>query len=265
MEFIRNPKEPLKPFTVDSLFSYGIVNILKNRMVVNWGGFSQVKSTLRLLKTVRNSGIKYDRIIFMTDGEFPYWSNKRIYEFFSDEKNKDKEFTTVNMKRTHYGDENAYLRAKYYVFYDFPLFRFFERQKVRDLMSRLIYFQKFLQWERKLLPLKYYNGNAKFYITYEFMEYILDYVEHNPKDVRSFKYTNCIDEVFFQTILMNSRFKDKLVNTLFKFEVWDVNTSFELNTTYVEDIKKKKPFIIGKLSKGFSDELFDYLINNRID
>ena len=241
------------------------VNFLKNRMAVNWGGFSQVKSTLRLLKTVRDSKIKYDRIIFMTDGEVPYWSNKRIYDFFSDEKNKDREFLTVNLESTHYGNENAYSRAKYYVFYDFPLMRFFDRQKARDIMGKLIGLQSLLEWERKLLPMRYFNGNAKFYITYDFMEYILDYLKLNPKDYKSFKYTNCIDEVFFQTVLMNSRFCQKLANTLFRFDVWNINNPFELNLTYLEDIKKEKPFVVAKLNQGFSDELFDYLINNRID
>ena len=34
VEFIRNPKEPIRPFLVDSLLSYGIVNIIKNRILM---------------------------------------------------------------------------------------------------------------------------------------------------------------------------------------------------------------------------------------
>ena len=38
VEFIRNPKEPLKPFKVDSLLSYGVANILKNRILMTYSG-----------------------------------------------------------------------------------------------------------------------------------------------------------------------------------------------------------------------------------
>ena len=38
VEFIRNPKEPLKPFIANSLLSYGIVNILKNRILMAYSG-----------------------------------------------------------------------------------------------------------------------------------------------------------------------------------------------------------------------------------
>ena len=242
------------------------VNFLKNRMAVNWGGFSQVKSTIRLLEAVRNSGIKYDRIIFMTDGEIPYWSNERIYRFFSDEKNLDKEFMSATMyPEPHTGNENPYMRAKYYTFFDFPLTRFFKRKTITKIMWFFVYLQGLYQIERKLLPMKYYNGSSKFYITYDFMVYLLDYFKLNPQDFNSFKYTNCIDEVFFQTFLLNSKFKKNHVNNLFKFHVWDKNNPFELNLTYVKDIEQKEPFIVAKLNQGFSDELFDYIEKHRID
>ena len=32
---------------------------------------------------------------------------------------------------------------------------------------------------------------------------------------------------------------------------------------YADDIKKRNPFMVAKLNQGFSDELFDYLENNR--
>ena len=34
IEYIRNPKEPIKPFLINSLFSYGIVNVIKNRVLM---------------------------------------------------------------------------------------------------------------------------------------------------------------------------------------------------------------------------------------
>ena len=259
----KKSKINIKKFQKENNLEY--VNFIK-RINVYWGGFTQIQATVNLFKAIKASGQRYDRIIFITDGEFPYWSNKKIYNFFSQEENKDKEFIAVAMTM----EENpqyisAEKRVNTYMFFDFPLLRFFDREKVAHKMWRF----RDLQWAygfyRKLLPMKYYRGNSKFYITQDLMEYFLDYIKLNPKDYNSFKHTNCADEIIFQTLFMNSHFAKNLCNHLYRYHVWGYHNPIPLTTAYIDTIKEKKPFIVAKLNQGYSDELFDYLEKNRID
>ncbi|MBQ7449806.1 hypothetical protein IJS77_00175 [bacterium] len=241
------------------------VNFIK-RMNVFWGGFTQIQSTIKLFKAVRNSGKKYDRIIFITDGEFPYWSNQKIYDFFSAEENKDKEFIAIaigNEKKE--GFESAESRVNIYTFFDWPFLKFFNRESVINRMWLFKHLQRAFGFYRKLLPIKYYRGNSKFYITQELMEYFLDYIELNPKDFKSFKHANCADEVIFPTLFMNSKYKDRLCNALYRYNIWGDHAPIVLDISHKDKIIKKKPFIVAKLNQGYSDELFEFLENNRYE
>ena len=245
---------------------YGLqdIHFLKNRMAVYWGGFTQIQAILKLFEEVHNSGIKYDRIIFMTDNEFPCWSNQKIYDFF--EQNKGIEFLSIATQNAKKMGNFEYpeSRVNTFTFYDCPLTKFFPRIVVTKYMYRFQLFQRYvLGFSRKLLPFKYYRANSKFYITQEFMEYVLDYVKNNPKDLNTFKHTCCADEVFISTIFMNSKFKNKLFNKLFRYHVWGNLGPIALDIRHKEKIEKVNPFICAKIVPGESDELMNYLIERR--
>ena len=116
---------------------------------------------------------------------------------------------------------------------------------------------------RKLLPIKYYRGNSKFYITQALMEYFLDYIKLNPKDYNSFKHSSCADEVFFPTIFLISKYSKNMINKLYRYNIWERHAPAVLDISYKDEIIETKPFIVAKLNQGISDELFDYLEQNR--
>ena len=244
---------------------YGLEDIyfLKNRISVYWGGFTQIQSTLKLFKAIHDSGEKYDRIIFITDNEFPCWSNKRIYEFF--EQHKDEEFFAIakrkpNLPKFEYPES----RVNAYSFFDCPLFSKMPRQKLTKMMYDFWSLQKnVFGMTRKLLPYKYYRAHSKFYVTQEFVEFVLDYVKNNPKDLNSFKHTCCADEVFFVTVFMNSKFREKLNDKLYRFHIWGATAPIPLDISHRENIEKSDPFICAKIVPGKSDELLEYLIQRR--
>ena len=241
------------------------IHFLKDRISVYWAGFTQIQATLKLFKEVQKSGQKYDRIIFMTDNEFPCWSNQKIYEFF--EQNKGKEFMKVtNPKDFDVRFEYSISRMNTYTFFDCPLFKNMPRIKLINMMVRWQRFQReVLSISRKLLPFHYYRGNAKFYITQEFMDYVLDYVKHNPKDLNTFKHTAGGDEVFFTTLLMNSRFKENRVDKLFRYHKWLKNapTVKVLTIEDLPNIEKVDPFVCAKIVPETSAELIEYLMKKR--
>ena len=239
------------------------IHFLKNRISVYWGGFTQIQSTLKLFRAVCDSGEKYDRIIFITDNEFPCWSNKKIYEFF--EQHKGEEFFSVAKKKPNMSKfEYPESRVNAYSFFDCPLFRKIPRKKLTKMMYDFWNFQRnTLGLSRKLLPYKYYRAHSKFYVTQDFAKFVLDYVKNNPKDMNTFKHTCCADEVFFVTLLMNSRFKENLNDNLYRFHIWGPTAPINLTMEHKDGLTEKNPFICAKIVPGESDELLEYLTERR--
>ncbi len=53
------------------------------------------------------------------------------------------------------------------------------------------------------------------------MNYILEYVSKNPELKRFYKYSWAPDEMFFQTILMNSSLKSDIINDNKRYIDWE--------------------------------------------
>jgi hypothetical protein len=57
-----------------------------------------------------------------------------------------------------------------------------------------------------------YGGSAWFCLPKRHIDYVLDFVSRNPKILSFYKRSLASDEMFFQTIIMNSPLKDEVVN-----------------------------------------------------
>ena len=91
--------------------------------------------------------------------------------------------------------------------------------------------------EQRKLPNSFelHGGLTWWNITREFAEYALDIIKTNKEYLAFFKKTLIADEMFIQTILANSRFKDQLVNDDKRHITWD----WEINSTHPLTIKKE--------------------------
>ena len=56
-------------------------------------------------------------------------------------------------------------------------------------------------------------------------------IEKDPKLLRSFKFTSCADEHFFQIVLLNSHFSKKCVNDNLYFMIWE---KYAWNPNYLD-------------------------------
>jgi hypothetical protein len=57
-----------------------------------------------------------------------------------------------------------------------------------------------------------YGGSAWFCLPKRHVDYVLDFVSQNPKIVGFYKRSHIPEEMFFQTIIMNSPLRDEVVN-----------------------------------------------------
>jgi len=74
--------------------------------------------------------------------------------------------------------------------------------------------------------LHFYGTNSTFWtLTPECALYVANYVESNPTLRRFLKYTWGSDEFVFQTVIMNSPYKDAVINNNYRYIDWSAGGS----------------------------------------
>lgn len=167
---------------------------------IRWADYSQVECEIFLLNKAVKGKYSYYHLISGVD--MPLKKPKEIYDFF--ENSKDKEFIT-------YEDEIIPKIKidwiKYYYFFG----RISKKSKIIKILEFCnILVQKILGINRiKDRNIIYKNGDNWFSITHKLALYVLSQQQLLEKQ---YKYTKSPDEIFLQTIVYNSYFKNNLYN-----------------------------------------------------
>jgi hypothetical protein len=104
-------------------------------------------------------------------------------------------------------------RTRYYWFIDQL------HLKYSEILVRL---QKRLRLKRPLPKMDaLFGGSSWFMLSHSCLRFILNFVNENPDFVRFWKITRSSDEMFFNTIVMNSVFACRVVNNVYREQDWE--------------------------------------------
>lgn len=181
-------------------FSYlsGIVKksnlYFTDRVKVNWGGYSQIEAELVLLEKSVNTG-HYDYYHLLTGVDLPLVDQNTILNFFDQFKNM--EFISIDDCSKEEMDKLKE-RIRYYHWHQELLGERFIGKAVRKTILTV---QRRLKTNRCKDNDVYGYGSAYFDITDEFARYV---VEHKAGIRKKYRNTRCADEMFLQTLYLNS-------------------------------------------------------------
>ena len=168
------------------------------RMDVRWGGFSLIDLEMKLLDAAVSQG-HYDYCHLLSGQDLPIKTQDAIHAFF--EANSGTEFVSIEPEKTE--KPAIQWRYRYYHW----LKDFYGRKKglIGRTEDALIALQKpFVRRDKNCV---YGGGHEWFSITGAFAEYA---AAHRAWVEKRFHYTYCCDEIFLQTLLLQSPFRDKL-------------------------------------------------------
>lgn len=172
---------------------------IKERVNVRWGHYSTIEAIINLMKATMKQ--KYDYIFLLSGDCLPIKTSQEINEFLSE--HNGNEFVGVMEQ-----NKEDSKRIKYvYNDYSFKKDKSFS-EKIKFKIQNNLGLYKENNLYSKLPPL--YKGCLWFTITQEFCKYVLEYVKENPWYLEAFKNSYCADELFIQTIICNSPFKDNI-------------------------------------------------------
>ena len=163
------------------------------RIKIYWGGYSQVKAELELLKSaVKNSN--YDYYHLLSGADMILKSQSYINDFFIN--NNGKEFINFDI-----GEFKDHFRINYFFIEKIVGIRC-NSFGLKNLHSLFLKIQRVLLIKRNKNK-KYYKGSNWFSISNNFARYVISKEKEIEKE---YKYTFCADEIFLQTLIKNSEY-----------------------------------------------------------
>ena len=185
-------KEKIMSYVKKSCAKYIEVDIF-------WGGVSQIYATLHMIQ--ESFYFEYDYLHFITNADLPLMKIEEMCE-----KLKDCKYEYINFAPENY--EFAKFKCNYY--HLLVENKYYRNSKILKIINHgQIWIQKRMGVNRR--HDKLYHGSAYFSITKDLAKYIINKKENIQ---RAYKFTLGADEVWLQTLVMNSEFKKRI----YKFE-----------------------------------------------
>ena len=180
--------------------------VMTDRVSVSWGDFSMVEAEYALLRAAVPGG--YDYYHLLSGVDVPLKSRAYIRLFFEENNN----INYVNFLAPEISRENRWRVRFYYPFQPLNIRRSWLRKGLRDLSAGVQLLAGVDRTRNTPADLVFQKGTQWFDITRDLAEYLLA----REEDVRQiFRLTYCPDELFVQTMVASSSFRNTLLPTAF--------------------------------------------------
>jgi hypothetical protein len=242
----------------------GNVVFLK-RNICHWGDFGLVRATLTGLKYLCQYKVEFDYAFLITGQDYPIKSNNQIETFLS--KANTKEFVSYfplpwepwkserggfeRIENWHYRfGNNNYIGTSH------------KDHKLTPSLNSSRYYRLPIIIPKRTFPKNFdpFGGSQYWCITRECVDYINIFVKQNPKFVNFRKYVDIPDEMFFQTMLLNSPLKDKIIPDNLRCIHWTKEGTPRI--WQVEDfeiLSRSKALFARKFDESVDSEILDLI------
>lgn len=244
------------------------VHIYENRINVQWGAFGITKINLKLMQeALKDKDVKY---IHPISGECLHVKSVQyINDYFR--KHAGQEFIRHWIMPHENTSGWGYNRLDKYHLHDYfnPRSQKLKDRTIKQINAMLRVSQRLLK--RIGIFRRYpsdfptlYGGSAWWSITRECALYVMDYLEKNPEYYRRFKFTQLSDEMFLQTIIVNSPFKENVVNNNLRYIVFLTASPSHPQYLTMDDLDElsEEDVLFARKFTNKSTELIDYLEKN---
>jgi hypothetical protein len=171
-----------------------------------WGEFGHIQASLEGIRELINRGISFEYAFLLTGQDYPIKTNAQIHDFMENHQGKSflAHFSLPSDEWKNGGLERV------------------ERWYVRWYGGRLVFPKNKNVLIKRKFPKGYlpFGGSSYWYLSKECVEYIDRFVYDHPQFVNFFKYVDVPDEIFYQTILMNSPLAESIVNDDLRYIDW---------------------------------------------
>ncbi|WP_279254351.1 beta-1,6-N-acetylglucosaminyltransferase [Candidatus Seongchinamella marina] len=245
-------KRPDKVVT-QKIESFSNVRLVSFKYSVNWGGLNYLKSYLHLsseaLKDQKNT---YFHLI--TAQDFPASPISEFRKLLDCSEQKD---YMINQRIPNKNWKGGGMeRIEYFHFYD----TFDVKEGGEKWISRLVKIQKSVRL-RRAFPKKnpaLYGGSTYWTLTRPTLQFVVNQANGDSRLIRRMKHTFCPEEMYFQTVIMNSKYAANVENSNLRYIDWSSGRGgypAVLDSRDFEEIVSSKSLFARKLDSPTSNSL----------
>lgn len=234
------------------------IKVLQQCVDCEWGDISQVDTTILLLKEVLDSKKQYDFVCLRSGQDLLI--KEGFKDFLID--NKEKVFFTYrSMGRDELGlmkiNWPKVTRKRYTTAHPIRLYR---RLKLSLFRKGINISPNYNKWPKEY---SFYKGSQWFTIPFDVARFIVEFLDENEWYYNYFKNTLVPDESFFHTLILNSPYKEDIVNTNLYFFKWgqtlsDRNSPQDLTSEDIELIEESNQYFARKFDENIDKSVVDY-------
>jgi hypothetical protein len=195
---------------------------------VTWGRFSQVQATLEGIAEIVRRGFACDFGILLTGQDYPIQSNAQIFDYLAERTGQSfLDYEQLPSARRWLNENGGLNRVEYWHFRvgdlslefprPFPTHTAAGRIAARAWAGLCRVFPRKRTLPHGLVP---FGGSAYWCLTGPCLRYVHDFSRRHRNVTRFFRYVDNPDEVFFQTIVMNSAYRHAVINDNLRYVAW---------------------------------------------
>ncbi|WP_405292904.1 beta-1,6-N-acetylglucosaminyltransferase [Algibacter sp. Ld11] len=198
-------------------------------ITVFWGGYSQIENMCFILREAFNP--KYSHYVFISGEDIPIKSNSYISSFFN-ENIKNSYMSARKFPVSSLGFNGGLDRVQRYWFMKI------NNRLIAKIVARLTLFvQKLFHIKVKTFKIDFYGGSNWINISHEALQYVFNFLNENPSYMKKLKYSRATDEVWIQSILMNSPLRDNIILDDLRYTDWESGPEYPKTLT-IQDYQK---------------------------
>jgi hypothetical protein len=172
-----------------------------DRHTCHYGGFGHVRATLKGIDKLLRAEIEFDQLVLLTGQDYPIKPLADISRFFAT--NRGRSFMAhTPLPSTWWSPRGGLDRIEY--------------RHVR-LFGKHLRLPGKRAFPRGLEP---FGGGAYWCLSRECVELVSAFVSERPEVVRFFEHVDVPDEIFFQTVVLNSELAGTVVNDNLRYIDW---------------------------------------------
>lgn len=200
-------KTDIKPF----LFIKELKNVelINDRVSVHWGDVSQIKCMLNCLMYAR--GKHKFKYVSLISGDDVFYRGLDCFNEFLKVGGSIEYIGVTSFSGVNKHEENRYL-------YRYPSFFYIRNPsvltRIKKSLVRNLFKLGFFKNKSKCPFEVMYKGSNWFTMSYSCLEYVLSYLEINPSYISYFDNSYCCDEIFFQSIVYNSSYREMTLSVI---------------------------------------------------
>lgn len=187
-----------------------LARMVRKRIAVYWADWSQVRATLNSLAEIVEAVPEFDKVVFISAQDFPLLSNAALAHAL------DRMRGSELLEYAPLGRDGWACQERYQYFY-LP-----RRGRLSAFANKVVpRAMRGLGLRREMTGgMCPYGGSCWWALSQPCIEMILARLKAEPSLERFFRTVACPDELFFQTVVMDSPFAAKVVSNNFRYIAW---------------------------------------------